>query len=1094
MGASKGAVSGQTTPSSRFLLDLSPIPPSTPAALDTEQAQVVAHRKGPLLVLAGPGTGKTTTIVEAVAARLSDPDKPLAPSEILVLTFGKRAAGELRDRLVARIGGGLVPTVATFHSFAYGVIRETADDYLLSPRLMSGAEEDVRIRELLLGSVEDGVIEWPDDLAAALSTLGFANEVRAVLARAAGQGITPDRLREIAASSGIPAWSAIGHLARQEQDVADFEEVMTYSELLELASDRLAIDSIAATYHARYRAIYVDEYQDTDPAQVRFLAALAGPGTAVVAVGDPDQAIYGFRGAELRGILEFPQTFTHADGSPAEVIVLRNTRRFGRAIRDAARVVIGDRLHAGLPVEQQRLHRNPQLADEEAECSPVRVTTYDGETSRAIHVAREIREMNIDHELDWSQMAVLVRTGGQLAAVQRALLADGIPVAVAADEIPLRGEPAVAALLQVVRLCAHPRRIRPADAADALSGPMCGLDATDIRRIGRVRRQSFREENPGAPVPPSEDLLAAMLVELISGDATSISIDADRIDRQLQAFGTLLRRAHLLVTNGARPEEVLWSLWCGDIPGGHAHGWPNRLRTAALHGSRTADHDLDAVMALFETAERASDRRAGVVGIDVFLKSLDDQHIAAEPVAERAARSDAVRLLTVHRAKGLEWDAVWVVGAEEGLWPDLRARGSLLQAEQLTPEGLGAAARASEILAEERRLFYVAITRARTYLTIATIDAKAGEGDRPSRFIAEMQAAGVVVTIPCTVRPRFRLSLDGLVAELREVLINPDSTPELIEAAASRLAALGQVRDSNGFARVPLADPAQWWSTRELTAGTGPVRSLEKPVGLSGSGLESVLECPLSWFLAKEAKAETPSPPSTRFGSVVHAVADFIGKEQLPADLDSVDSYIDRIWHELRFEAPWQSQADRAEARVALSRFIDYHLRHDRELVGTELGAGATLTVPAPDGTTYEVVLGGSIDRLERDMQGNLVVIDLKNMKTPPPNTEIPEHGQLGVYQLFVREHGIDGDPEGGVGGAGLVQLRKAESSKSNAPQVQMQAPLPSESPTWVELKLGEAAEVIRSENFEARPNKFCERCVYRTACPAQSEGLPVIT
>ncbi len=1094
MGASKGADLSHGSSSSRFLLDLSPIPPAAPAVLDPEQAQVVAHREGPLLVLAGPGTGKTTTIVEAVAARLADPAAALTPSEILVLTFGKRAAGELRDRLVARIGGGLVPTVATFHSFAYGVIRETADDYLISPRLMSGAEEDVRIRELLLGSVEDGVIEWPDDLAAALSTLGFANEVRAVIARATGQGITPERLRAIAESSGIPAWNAIGHLASQEQDVADLEEVMTYTELLELATDRLSIDSIAASYHSRYRVIYVDEYQDTDPAQVRFLAALAGAGTAVIAVGDPDQAIYGFRGAELRGILEFPKVFTHPDGSPAEVIVLRNTRRFGRAIRDAARVVIGDRLHAGLPVEQQRLHRNPQLADESEATPPVRVTTYDGETSRAIHVAREIREMSIDHGLEWSQMAVLVRTGGQLAAVQRALLADGIPVAVAADEMPLRSEPSVAALLQVVRLCAHPRRIRPADALDALSGPMCGLDATDIRRIGRVRRQRFRDENPGAPVPSSEDLLASMLVELIAGDATSISIDDDRIDRQLQAFGTLLRRAHLLVAGGSRPEEVLWSLWCGEIPGGRAHGWPQRLRTAALHGSRTADHDLDAVMALFDTAERASDRRAGVVGIDVFLSSLDEQHIAAEPVAERAARSEAVRLLTVHRAKGLEWDAVWVVGAEEGLWPDLRARGSLLQAEQLTPEGLGSAARPSEILAEERRLFYVACTRARTYLTIATIDAKAGEGDRPSRFITELQSAGVVDTTACTVRPRFRLSLDGLVAELREALVNPDSSPELVEAAAARLAALGQVRDSGGKPRVPLADPEQWWSTRELTSGAGPVRSLEKPVGLSGSGLESVLECPLSWFLEKEAKAETPRPPSTRFGSVVHAVADFIGKEQLPADLDSVDTYIDRVWHELRFEAPWQSQADRAEARVAISRFIEYHLRHDRELVGTELGAGATMSVPAPDGTSLEVVLGGSIDRLERDMQGNLVVIDLKNMKYPPPTTEIPEHAQLGVYQLFVREHGIDGDPQGGMGGAGLVQLRAAESSTSDAPKVQMQPPLPSESPTWVEIKLGEAAEVIRSENFEARRNQHCDRCAYRTACPAQSEGLPVIT
>jgi ATP-dependent exoDNAse (exonuclease V) beta subunit len=482
------------------------------------------------------------------------------------------------------------------------------------------------------------------------------------------------------------------------------------------------------------------------------------------------------------------------------------------------------------------------------------------------------------------------------------------------------------------------------------------------------------------------------------------------------------------------------------------------------------------------------------VGIDVFLSSLDDQHIAAEPVAERAARSEAVRLLTVHRAKGLEWDAVWVVGAEEGLWPDLRARGSLLQAEQLTPEGLSAPARPSDILAEERRLFYVACTRARTYLTIATIDAKAGEGDRPSRFIAELQAAGLVETIACTVRPRFRLSLDGLVGELREVLVNPDSSPALVEAAATRLAALSAVRDADGRARVPLADPAQWWSTRALTEGVAPVRSLEKPVGLSGSGLESVLECPLSWFLEKEAKAETPRPPSTRFGSVVHAVADFIGKEQLPADLDSVDSYIDRVWHELRFEAPWQSQADRAEARTAISRFIEYHLRSDRALVGTELSAGATVTVPAPDGSSLEVILGGSIDRLERDMQGNLVVIDLKNMKYPPSNKEIPEHAQLGVYQLFVREHGVDGDPEGGVGGAGLVQLRAAESSSSNAPKVQMQPPLTSESPTWVEIKLGEAAAVIRSEEFEARRNQHCDRCAYRTACPAQSEGLPVIT
>ena len=143
--------------------------------LDADQRRVVEHRSGPLLVLAGPGTGKTTTIVEAIAARLTDPHDALPADAVLALTFGRRAALDLRDRIGSRIGGGVLPWVSTFHSFAYALLRQTAsaDEYLNPPRLMSGAEEDVRIRELLRGAVVDGSVDWPEDLMGALPTLGL---------------------------------------------------------------------------------------------------------------------------------------------------------------------------------------------------------------------------------------------------------------------------------------------------------------------------------------------------------------------------------------------------------------------------------------------------------------------------------------------------------------------------------------------------------------------------------------------------------------------------------------------------------------------------------------------------------------------------------------------------------------------------------------------------------------------------------------------------------------------------------------------------------------------------------------------------------
>lgn len=1066
------------SPMRQWVLDTTPMPPGQPVALDPQQRAVVEHRQGPLLVLAGPGTGKTTTIIEAIAARVAT-----EPADsVLALTFGRRAASDLRDRLVTRLGGGVLPTVSTFHAFAYGLLQQTAsvEEYWDPPRLLSGAEEDVRIRELLIGAIEDGSITWPQDLSGAVGTLALANEIRAVLARAKELGLDPAQLARIGRRSDRPAWAALGALAQQESAVMVMQNVYDYAELLHRALIRAQQPDVAPTLKRRYRAIYVDEYQDTDRLQVALLASLVGPQTTLVAVGDPDQSIYAFRGADVTGITSFPQRFPAAEGLPAPIIVLQRTRRFGPAIRTAASALVERRPLAAIPASHAQAHRHPECEAVDGPGDGVRVLLFDGESARSAHVAHQIRSAHLHDGIDWSAMAVLVRSAQLIPSLQRALLQQGVPVAVASDEIPLGAEPAVAALLSLLDIACDPQQLSEQAALDLLTGPISDLDASDVRRLGRALREEARDEDASVVPPPSDllirDVLRGQRPCPGEGDLAGIAVIVERLCR-------LLRVAHDQVKAGGRPEEVLWTLWSGEVEGQRMHGWPGRLRSAALDGSRSADHDLDAVMALFESVERMQHRYRGVVGIRNVVIALRDQQIPAEPIAERSIRGDAVRILTAHRAKGLEWEAVWVVGAEEGHWPDLRTRGSVLEPDRLTADGIGPGARPSDLLAEERRLFYVAITRARRRVVIAALSSDTDGGPQPSRFLDDLG----VTPEPVVGRPRFAASLNGLVARLRERLTDAHTSPALRQAAADRLSALALAVDEQGGRLVPSADPRSWWGIGDRTTGAGPVRATDEPIALSGSGLEAVTACPLRWFLQHEARAEVPRPPATKFGSVVHALADYVAKGEVGADLDEVDGWVDRVWRDLRFEASWQSAAERAEARAALARFLRYHERGERDLVDTEREVRATLDVPTPSGGTEEVRLRGYLDRIERDQDGRLVAIDLKNMKVPPPDREVPTHAQLGVYQLLLREDGEQ------VGGAALVQLRVPDGKGSPDPKVQLQPALPTDQPTWVEVQLGEAADVLRREAFEARPNPGCRICAYRMLCPTQAQGTQVV-
>ncbi len=1064
---------------------------------------MVDHAAGPLLVLAGPGTGKTTTLVESVAERIA---RGGDPERVLVLTFSRRAAVELRDRMALRTGAARAPRATTFHSFCYALVRAHQDsDLFVEPlRLLSGPEQDVSVRELLAGQAgleRLGLahVRWPDELRACLTTRGFADEVRAVLARTRELGLGPDALDAFARRTGRPDWRAAAAFLAEYLDVLDLQGVIDYAELVHRAVLLAGRPDVAAWLAARYDAVYVDEYQDTDPAQVRLLHALAGGGRTLVAFGDPDQSIYAFRGADVNGILDFPHAFPRADGRPAPVAVLRTSRRSGAALLAATRLLTQRMPLTRLPAEKVRAHR---------ELAPVRdggrveVYTYPTPGTELDNIADILRRAHLEDGVPWSEMAVLVRAGSRtVPAARRALTAAGVPVDVDGDGVPLRHEPAVAPLLTALRAVAlaeaagAPERDTASDgppdaeptacwldtetALTLLTSPLAGMDAADLRRLGRALRDE--ERAAGNPLPPPSDVLLAQAL----AEPERLAVHDPTYARGAQRLGALLRKARERLADGGTAEEALWDLWEGTP-------WPTRLERAARRGGaagRNADRDLDAVCALFATAARAEERTGGRGTLN-FLAEIEAEDIAADTLTRRTVRPDAVRLMTAHRSKGLEWRLVVVAGVQEGLWPDLRRRGSLLEADRIGRDGLAEPLTPGALLAEERRLFYVAATRARERLVVTAVKAPADDGDQPSRFLTELG----VEPRDVTGRPRRPLSVAALVAELRATTVDPRVSDALREAAARRLARLAALADEDGRPLVPSAHPYRWWGMFEPTESKVPLRDRDQPVVLSGSALDQLANtCALQWFLGREVKADAPATAAQGFGNVVHVLADEVASGRTPADLTVLMERLDSVWNALAFDAPWKSEQEKANARAALERFLQWHVtdRTGRTPVASEHDFDVTL-----EAGDYQVRIRGQMDRVEADGDGRAYVVDFKTGKQAPTGKEVERHPQLAVYQLAVREGAVDEVFDGvrpEPGGAELVHLRQGAAKRDGGdtlPKVQAQEPLEGE---WVGELLATAAGKVLDERFTPTAGQHCTHCAFRASCSARQEGRHVV-
>ncbi|MFG2005930.1 ATP-dependent helicase [Spirillospora sp. NPDC048911] len=1035
--------------------------------LDEQQRRVVEHAGGPMLVLAGPGTGKTTTIVEAVVDRIEN--RGVDPERVLVLTFSRKAAGELRERITGRLQRTTrTPLALTFHSYAYALLRRDAVlNEEPTPRLLSGPEQLLEVRRLLEGERADGAQGWPHRLHETLGTRGFAEELRDFYLRASERRFLPEDLVSLGKTRGRDDWAAIGHFMERYFDRFAVDPVATYdyAELIQMAAGSLADDEVRIREANAYDAVFVDEYQDTDPAQEALLMHLAGEGRDLVVVGDPDQSIYGFRGADVRGILQFPDRFRTLDGDPAPVVALRTCRRMGPEILAASRR-IARRLPAGPLSAEHRALRHL----EEIEEGEVHAVIADSESQESALVADELRRAHLLDGVPWSRMAVLVRSAiRQVPALRRALAQAGVPVVVAGDEVPLIAEPAVRPILVLLRAALKKGFLDEIVAEDLLTGPLGGADALGLRRLKRALRDL--EDLSGGNRPLNELMIAAV------DDARELTLVHEKVRAPAERVARLIKIARDVTDRGGTAEDVLWEVW---RESGQADGLLEQSVKGGTRGA-AADRDLDAVVALFDHAARFVDRLPQA-GPELFVDTIAAQEIAGDTLAEQAPQGEAVRILTAHRSKGLEWDVVIVAGVQEGVWPDLRLRGSLLGIEELIehaagsePEGAGGVANAAagasmaaKMMDEERRLFYVAVTRARKRLIVTAVGGDDSE-ERPSRFLNEL-LPGAIEESQLDEKTRW-LSMAALVADLRSVVADPSRPEPLRRAAAGHLARLAR-------AGVRGAKPENWYAITALS-DSGPAFAEDEQITISPSQVEAFTTCGLRWLLASAVGAQDGGPNEySTMGKVIHAVAEMAGADDGITEVD-VAHRLDEIWNDLEFRSAWYSEKQRDQATAMVDKFLTWHHDNPNEIVALEESFKVDLG---------RVVIKGRIDRAERDADGRAVIIDIKTSSTAVPKDDLARHPQLGVYQYAVmlgafERHGLI-EP----GGAKLIQVGKAAFTAKAREQEQ---PPPGEDadPEWPKKLVEIVATGMASDVFQARANDKCRTCPVRSCCPVHEEG-----
>ncbi len=1057
--------------------------------LDEGQRAALDSDARVLRVLGGPGSGKSTLAVELVVDAVQR--QGLRADSCLVLTSSRSAAAELRQQVTGRLGGTSTESLArTWQAFGFGVLRaEAALRGDPPPRLLNGPEQDVILRDLLAGHASGEVPgpQWPDALREALATRGFRNELRDLLMRSVELGLGPDDLARLGAEHERPEWIAAAQVLREYDQVTSFSRHGSYDPawVLTAAADLLDDEPPAlARLHERVRLVVVDEAQELTSAAARLLRVVARGGPRIVLIGDPDVAVQTFRGADPRFLADgwtdlagggrdarfVGGLFDLLDdpGGESHTVVLGRSHRLGTALTAVADRV-SRRIGALGGGEQRRLTSAVSGPDR----ARVEVALLRSAAQETAHVAALLRRAHLVEGVPWTDMAVVVRGSGRADTMRRLLVQSGVPVQAGSAETPVRDESAVRPLLHLLEESIAVARgehrgeqhvIDPVRAADLVVSPVGGSDTVGLRRLRRVLRQDELASGGGRS---SDELLAELLQFPASAHLLgSTGRAAERVGAALAAGAAAARVGDDgRWAPGVTAESVLWAIWQG---AGVAESWRRQALAGGSSGER-ADRDLDAVLALFDAAGAFVDRLP-TAGPDKFLEHIQGQDVPGDTLLVGAQSGGRVALLTPQSAAGRQWRIVVVAGVQEGVWPDLRLRGSVLGSEDLVDvvaqRPLGFRAAQAAVRYDETRLFLVAVTRATERLLVTAVG---NEDEQPSVYL-DLVDPPATTRLADEVRPHTdvarTMTLPGLVGELRREVVSPD--PGVAEPALHLLAAA--TREG-----VRGADPASWWALRGVTSER-PVRRPDERVPVSPSKVTYFAECGLRWFLTSVG-GEGVSLGAASVGTFVHDIV-----AELPdATLAELAHEVDARWGRLGLRPGWVTERTRREAHDMVARFTAYRDTAERDWQPVGIEEGFRVEVG-------RAVVAGRVDRIERDAQGRLRIVDLKTGKSKPTEAELDRHGQLGAYQVAVEEGGFPGLGEHSAGAA-LVFIGKGGLSGLK-PSVKTQPPLErSDDPTWARTLVEQTAEGMGAPDFRAAQGKACETCPVRSSCPVQPEG-----
>ncbi|SCX14054.1 ATP-dependent DNA helicase [Candidatus Aquiluna sp. UB-MaderosW2red] len=929
------------------------------------------------LIIGAPGTGKTSALAQLVSELES---KGLSASQVLVLTPSRNAASALRNQLALQSEKTATGARAqSISSFCFGLIQKLNPDL----RLLSGAGQQNLISEIVESLEASGLAgTWGVDQLS-LRLPSFHIELRDLITVVLEHSLSANDLGALGVQFPKLKHQILKDLLPIYLEALEKQNYLDPSTLIARAKD-----SVASLKGVRY--VLIDDAQNLSQAGLELALEMAR-GRNLVMSGDPDSATNSFRSAD-------PGEFILATKREFKNVKTTFLQSFQPQPKSIASAMA--RIAQRLPTSAAGLQRKPFLQSEDT--SGILATLHDNQQSETDWLAANLRKLRLTRGLDFSQMVVVGRTRRQLEQLAISLSSRNVPVRILGSQAALRDQFAARAVLDLGKLIYGQNEPDLVEAI--LLSPFGGFDSISLRRLVRQLAQ-----DPIFDGLARSEILSALVSETFELDSPE--------GRKLEKLKALIRR---LKTNPPSHSHELVSMIFSDVT---ASRWAEAARGDSEVGF-AANRDLDSILELFAAAQRFDQRELGSPE-DFVIQQLALR--VPEDSLAKAGQKPAVLLATPSQLAGQSFEVVAMPRLQEGIWPNLRPRNSLLGANSLQAYLAGKledpTKPAKSELADELRMAYRTIGACRSVLLLSAMqDAE----EQPSQLFT------LFGILPDRANSEIDFDLRRLVGRLRAKLAAGD------QGSAITLA-------SFAAAGVAGAHPSQWLGLFPLSKDSELV-SEDEQIRISASKLEAFERCPLHWFIGNFGGDGSGFAAS--LGTLIHAAL------ENAEDIDPV-SFVESNWHTLDFETQWQQTAQKRRAMQMVQLMSEY-LSTAGELIRAEQGFELRVG---------KLIVSGKIDRVEKNAAGEILVSDLKTGRVPT-KLDVEKNRQLALYQMAVRVLHQD-EP---LAGAQIISVG------SDKLRVLYQAPLSNELEAEINALLEKAEDGISGTEFIANYQSHCNQ------------------